>query len=72
MAEGDRPFAGTQIGTDGKRYNAGDQPKTREVPKTTYQVHGTPADGDTVYWNAASGRLEFISVDDLSAYVPSV
>jgi hypothetical protein len=71
MAEGDRPFAGTQIGSDGKRYDTGDQPTTRETPKTTYQVFGTPSPGDIVWWNPDTERLEFTDFDTASAYVPS-
>ena len=66
-------YDGTQIGADGKRHETGSQELAdAQAPKRQhYQVHGTPVDGDTVYYNAAEGRLEFISVDDLAAYTPS-
>lgn len=62
----------TQIGADGKRHDIGSQElaDATKPTKALYQIHGTPADGDTVYFNAESGRLEFISVDDLAAYTP--
>lgn len=74
MAEGDLPFAGTQIAPDGKRYDK-DEPfpdeATEPQHRQMYQVYGTPAPGDLVWWDPTTERLEFTDFDTASAFVPS-
>lgn len=73
MAEGDRPYEGTEIGPDGKRYPLGEVPESAlpPGPKMLAQIHGTPTAGDVVWWNPDRNRLEFADLDTVSAYVPS-
>lgn len=74
MAEGDLPFAGTKIGPDGKRYPIDEDFPDSALPpgpKMLAQIHGTPAPGDTVWWNPDTERLEFVDFDTVSAFVPS-
>ena len=70
MAE---PFAGTQIGPDGKRYPTGQIPASAlpPGPKMLAQVHGSPTDGDVIWWDPDRDRIEFTDIDTVSAFVPS-